>query len=135
MQARSLWRPLLTALLAFVLLSACGRLEIVSLTRDPDPCDYYTVAVARFDRIANGIMTGLDDPVASVLRYEDAAREAYELLPNRSSVPDSAAVVYGDYLLALHAAREGDPELTRRYAVFFIQVTASIRADEHSCGA
>ena len=126
---------MLTALLAFVLLSACGRLEIVSLTRDPDPCDYYTVAVARFDRIANGIMTGLDDPVASVLRYEDAAREAYELLPNRSSVPDSAAVVYGDYLLALHAAREGDPELTRRYAVFFIQVTASIRADEHSCGA
>ncbi len=128
-------RGALIALLALMLLSSCGRLEIVSLTQDPDPCDYYTTAVSRFDLIANGINNRLDDPVAAVLRFEDAARESYELLPEGTTLPDSAFVIYGDYLLALNAAREGNVELTRQYAINFIQVTASIRSNEQGCGA
>ena len=109
---------------------------MVSLTQDDlDPCDRYTTAVQRFDLIANGINNRLANPVDAVLAFEDPAREAYELLPEGTDVPDLAFVIYGDYLLALGAAREGDEELTLQYAQQFVAVTASIRANGSSCGA
>jgi hypothetical protein len=129
-------RGLLVALLVLLLGSACGRVNVVSLTQDDlDPCDRYTTAVQRFDLIANGINNRLADPIDAVLAFEDEALAAYELLPDGSEVPDSAFVIYGDYLLALGAAREGEEELTLQYAQQFVAVTASIRADGSSCGA
>lgn len=136
MRSRRAHRAFHFALLSLALVSACGRLDVVSLTQDDlDPCDRYTTAVQRFDLIANGINNRLADPVDAVLAFENSAREAYELLPDGTEVPDSAFVIYGDYLLALGAARDGNEELTLQYAQQFVAVTASIRADGSSCGA
>jgi hypothetical protein len=136
MRLRDPRRGVHLALLSLLLATACGRLEVVSLTRDDlHPCDRYTTAMQRFDLIANGINNRLADPVSAVLTFEDAALETYELLPDGTEVPDSAYVIYGDYLLALGAARDGDEELTLQYAQQFVAVTASVRASASSCGA
>lgn len=136
MRSRHAPRSALVALLSLVVVAGCGRLEVVRLTQDDlDPCDRYTTAVQRFDLIANGINNRLANPIDAVLTFEDAARDAYELLPVGTEVPDSAFVIYGDYLLALGAARDGNEELTLQYARQFVAVTASIRASESSCGA
>ena len=135
MRALTNRRGLLAALLALALLSACGRLDIVSLTRAPSPCDYYIGAVARFAAIAEAINGQIDDPVTAVLLAEAPAKEAFELLPTDGSTPEGMSVAYGDYLLALNAARDGDSERTQELALTFISVTGSIRATEAGCGA
>ena len=134
MRALANRRGLLAALLALTLLSACGRLHVVSLTREIDPCDYHTAAVQRLDTIANALQGELHDPISSVLRWEALAVEAFELLPTEERASSDAIIVtFGEYLLAAEAARAGDAALTKRYVTNFITALSSLPSKE-TCG-
>jgi hypothetical protein len=126
-------------LLALALAAGCGVLDVpMQLLRAPDACARHQEAVKRFDALAHTLLrsVGGADLVPAVLRIEPAMREAFELLPTSDDparIPVGIYPAFGEYLLALEAAREGDADGARRHAHLFIQAVGVARSDARGC--